>query len=73
MFISNEKKTKALNSDNVITIEIYVDETGVYHLRALAEHDSITIMSGNAEEVRSGYGKLMERLNSRQRIVVERV
>lgn len=73
MFISNERNDKALNIDNVITLTICSDEDGRYYLRALAKHDSITIMSGNAEEVRAGYGKLMERLNSRQRVVVDRV
>ena len=73
MFISNERNDKALNIDRIITLTICSDEDGRYYLRALAKHDSITIMSGNAEEVRAGYGKLMERLNSRQRVVVERV
>ena len=69
MFISNETNDKALNSDHIITLTIFGDRCGRYYLRALATHDSITVMSGNAEKVATGYAQLLRQLNKHHVVV----
>jgi len=69
MFISNERNDRALNSDYIIALAISGDKDGRYYLRALAKHDSITIMSGDAEKIAVGYAQLLRQLNKHHVVV----
>ncbi len=73
MFLRSENGHEAINSDYILFLQITTSlDEKTYYLQAIARGKDMTLMSGSKMEVLEKYGYLLEKLNARPHVVVDR-